>query len=187
VQCSQLVRDLLPTEWAVLGLLCHRPQHGFALSKSLSHDGVFGYIWTAPRPLTYRAIDTLCADGLVEFQGAEPGEGGPPRHVVEITDRGRDLLGEWLNEPVTHVRDARSQLLLKLAIIDDLDRDPAPLIAAQLGVVEAMEHGLETQMSEAAVGNQEMVFAYRLEIVRGFHRFLEQRATQIDGHKRLGA
>ena len=114
------VRQLSPTEWAVLGLLSRGPQHGFALAKHLSCGGDFGHVWTVQRPLVYWALDTLRADGLVESLSAEPGDGGPPRRKMVITERGSALLLEWLRVPVKHIRDSRSRLLLKLAINDDL-------------------------------------------------------------------
>ena len=108
VQRSWVVRELLPTEWAVLGLLSRHPQHGFALAKSLCADGEFGRIWTVRRPLAYRALDTLRADGLIEFQGAEPGDGGPPRRKTLIPSKVTGLSAVGFTNPyntsVTPVR-----------------------------------------------------------------------------------
>ena len=176
VQCSLSVRDLLPTEWAVLGLLSCTPQHGFALARSLSPDGDFGHIWTVRRPLVYRALDTLRADGLIEFQGTEPSDAGPPQRKTAITPEGRRLVLEWLPKPVEHVRDARSLLLLKLAIIEELGLDPAPLIESQLARVRDMQAGLKVQLAQSWGGSEHMVFLYRLETTKALERFLVQRA-----------
>src|ERR1700692_2905767 len=98
--------ELSPTEWAILGLLSRRPQHGFALARSLSAEGDFGHVWTVRRPLVYRALDTLRADGLIAFQETEAGVGAPARRSTMITRHGRRALREWLREPVNHIRDA---------------------------------------------------------------------------------
>ena len=172
VQCSLFVRELLPTEWAVLGLLSRKPQHGFALAKSLSPDGEFGRIWTVRRPLVYRALDTLRADGLIEFQGVEPGDAGPPRRKTVITEQGRRLVLQWLEEPVRHLRETRALLLLKLAIIDELGLDPEPLLESQLVLVKDFEAGLKAQLAGARDGSERMVFVYRVEMAKALRRFL---------------
>ena len=174
------MRELSPTEWAILGLLSRRPQHGFALAKSLSAEGDFGHVWTVRRPLVYRALDTLGADGLIAFQEAEPGVGGPPRRSTMITRHGRKALREWLQEPVNHIRDARALLLLKLVILDDLGLDPKPLIESQTRTVKAIECGLEDQMAKASLGSERTVLIFRLETARGLQRFLEHRAAALE-------
>ncbi len=183
MQCSPVVRELSPTEWAVLGLLSRRPQHGFALAKSLSPDGDFGHVWTVRRPLVYRALETLRADGLIAFHATEPGDGGPPRRKTVIRPRGKSALIDWLGEPVQHIRDARSLLLLKLVIIDDLGLDPTALIESQLEVVKAIACGLELQASRTSEGSERTVLLFRLEIARGLERFLAQRAAGAAGGK----
>jgi len=146
------------------------------LAKSLSTDGDFGHIWTVPRPLVYRALDTLCADGLVGFHDAEPGAGGPPRRVTVITAKGKKALGEWLREPIRHIRDARSLLLLKMAIINELGLDRSPLVDAQLDTVDAIERGLEVKLAAACLESDRLVLSYRLEMARALRRFLARQA-----------
>ena len=169
--------ELSPTEWAVLGLLSRHSQHGFALAKSLSAGGDFGHVWTVRRPLVYRALDTLQADGLIAFHDAEPGVGGPPKRSTVITERGQETLLEWLAEQVKHIRDARSLLLLKLVILDDLGLDPTALLESQLQVVNAIERGLVLRMSETLLESERTVLLFRLETARGLRRFLERRAA----------
>ena len=50
-------------------------------------------MWAASRPLTYRAIDQLAADGLIAPVRTEPGH-GPQRTVHELTAAGRDALAD---------------------------------------------------------------------------------------------
>lgn len=172
------MRDLLPTEWAVLGLLGREPAHGFALAKSLSPDCDFGQVWTTPRPLVYRALDTLCADGLIVFRKAEPGKGGPVRRKAALTAQGRRVLLEWLGEPVKHLRDARTLLLLKLIVTDELDLDATALVESQLEVVREIESGLELRIARETTERVRKVLFFRLEAARGLHRFLSARAIE---------
>jgi DNA-binding PadR family transcriptional regulator len=118
------------TEWVVLGLLAEGPTHGFALTRLLQRGGEVGRVWAASRPLTYRAIDQLVADGLAEPVGTEPGD-GPPRTPHRVTPSGRRALRRWLATPVAHFRDVRAELLVKLLVLERAGRPTAPLLVAQ--------------------------------------------------------
>jgi DNA-binding PadR family transcriptional regulator len=100
--------------------------------RELAPDGEIGRIWTVSRPLVYRSIATLLAAGLLEECGEEIGGSGPTRSVVRVTRRGRDALRRWLDEPVDHVREVRSELLVKLALLARAGRPHDRLIERQL-------------------------------------------------------
>jgi DNA-binding PadR family transcriptional regulator len=119
-------------EWAVLGLLVEEPRHGYEIAAELRPDSSLGEIWTLTRQLVYRAIERLEALDLVEPRRHEAGQGGPPRTVYGPTRRGRNALRSWLRTPVTHLRDVRSELLVKLSLSARLGVDPRPLVDAQL-------------------------------------------------------
>ena len=118
------------TEWVVLGLLAEAPTHGFALARLLAPGGEVGRVWSASRPLTYRAIDQLAADGLIEPVRTESGR-GPQRTVHELTDAGRAELAAWLRTPVPRFRDVRAVLLAKLLLLERAGRSTRRLRAAQ--------------------------------------------------------
>src|SRR5438309_9105994 len=124
-------RALAPGEWAVLALLTERPSHGWALSNELGPEGQLGSIWSLGRPLVYRSIEILADRGLIEPTAREPGERGPSRVVYHATSAGKSALYEWLLEPVEHVREVRSMLLLKLVFADRTGIDPEPMLHAQ--------------------------------------------------------
>jgi DNA-binding PadR family transcriptional regulator len=126
------LRDSLSlNEWAVLACLVERPRHGYDIAAALDPATDVGTVWRVPRQLVYRALDRLDALGLASPRQEEPGEGGPPRQVYAATARGRDRLDRWLAEPVEHLREVRSALLLKLVVGRRLGVDPRPLVEAQ--------------------------------------------------------
>ena len=90
------------TEWAVLGLLCEQPAHGWDLARSLAPDGDVGQVWTVSRPLVYRAVAVLRGLGYVEERETAPSPLGPQRVLLAPTPRGRQALRRWLG-----ARDAR--------------------------------------------------------------------------------
>jgi PadR family transcriptional regulator AphA len=119
-------------EWAVLGLLVERDRHGYDIAAELRADAEVGQVWRLSRQLVYRAIERLEALGLAEAQGTEPGAAGPPRTVYAPTADGRQQVHEWLQRPVEHVRDMRSEFLLKLVVAGRLGVETTALVTAQI-------------------------------------------------------
>lgn len=160
--------ELLLGEWASLGILCQGPTHGFAVAGRLKPDGDIGRVWTMSRPLTYRALDQLVVKGCAEAVGEEPGIAGGNRTILAPTRIGRRRFRDWAVTPVRHLRDLRSELLLKLVLADALGIDAAPLIAAQRSTVEELA---------AALGDPapaDVVALWRHESAQAAVRFLDR-------------
>src|SRR5262245_6907324 len=120
--------ELITGEWAALALLAEEPSHGFAVARALEPDGEVGKIWTVRRPLVYRAIDGLTVRQFVQPSGTVPSRSGPDRIVLAATPRGKRAVTRWLRQPVAHVRDARSDLMLKLLFLTRRGADLEPLL-----------------------------------------------------------
>jgi DNA-binding PadR family transcriptional regulator len=166
--------ELLLGEWAVLGILANGPAHGFAVAKQLAAEGEVGRVWALSRPLTYRAIDQLLERGLIEAVGEEPGRAGGPRTIYSPTAVGRSRLRRWLAEPASHLRDVRTELLLKLVLCDLATIDPGPLIRSQRAVSEPVAHKWS---GEAGRHRADPVTLWRAESSRAVVRFLNRFAT----------
>jgi DNA-binding PadR family transcriptional regulator len=132
------------SEWVVLALISERPVHGFAIAALTTHRGELGRIWHIPRPVVYRALGRVEAAGLVTPEGVESGR-GPRRTIYAITPPGRDAVAEWLRTPVEHVRDVRSHLLLKLALLDRAGRDPTDLLLRQRAILEPIARAIDAE------------------------------------------
>jgi DNA-binding PadR family transcriptional regulator len=165
-------RSLAPGEWAVLALLSERPAHGWALATELGPSGELGSVWSLGRPLVYRSIDILVDRGLIEPAGHEPGLRGPNRTIYRTTCAGAGALVQWLEEPVEHVRDVRSQLLLKLIFAERIGMDPTPMLEAQHATIRFSVVGLEQRM-RASSGTDAILLRFRLESTRAVARFVE--------------
>lgn len=123
-------------EWAALGVVFQEPAHGWAIARRLHSDGDVGRVWSLSRPLTYRALDALTEQGLIEPVGSEPGTAGPNRTILAVTPAGGAAFRRWVDTPVEHVRDVRSELLLKLVLAEQSGLDTAALLSAQRVIVE---------------------------------------------------
>lgn len=145
----------------MLALLAEQPAHGFALSRVLAEDGELGQVWTMPRPRVYRAIDDLREAGLIEAVETERSARGPNRTVFAPTPAGALAVEQWMAKPVAHVREARSELLLKLVLTQRAGRDLQPLAAAQLGVLDQLVERLTNRLQDADE-QQRLVLRFRL-------------------------
>lgn len=155
-------------EAVCLVLVTQGLDHGWAIGSLLATDGELGRIWSLSRPLTYRALDSLATTGLISR--AESGSGkGRDRVVLTATASGRRAADRWLDRPCDHIRDLRTELLLKLVL-----RRRAGLGIEAL--LEAQERELSQALdSLAAPGSDDDVVAlWRQENARAVRRFLRQ-------------
>jgi DNA-binding PadR family transcriptional regulator len=159
-------------EWLVLCLVSEAPTHGFALARTLSEEGDLGQIWRVPKPVIYRALQRLETAGLVETVELQPSSEGPVRSLVDVTQAGRNAAAAWLTKPVRHNRDIRSELLMKLALLDRAGADPAPLLAAQREQLEPVADALQVKLAESA-GFDRMIILWRWQTIAATLRFLE--------------
>ncbi|MDQ1535007.1 MAG: hypothetical protein QOF28_2768 [Actinomycetota bacterium] len=127
-----ILPELSLADWVVLGVVAERPTHGWPVVRELAPDGGLGRVWTVSRPLVYRSLATLISAGLLEESGEGARERGPQRTIVRATRRGRAALRRWLEQPVDHVREVRSELLVKLALLDRAGRTSEALVERQL-------------------------------------------------------
>ena len=157
---------LLLGEWACLGILYQGPTHGFAVAARLKPGGDVGRVWSLSRPLTYRSLDQLVARELVHAVGEERGIAGGNRTILASTRRGRARFRRWLATPVSHLRDLRSELLLKLVLAEQCGIDVAAMLEAQRDVIDSINDGL-------AEGPDDVVTMWRRESSEAARRFVD--------------
>ncbi len=164
--------ELLAGEWAVLALLSEEPAHGFALARAIAPDGEVGQVWTMRRPLVYRALETLEQRELIRPAGTVPSRSGPQRTIFEPTPSGARAVTEWLNQPVSHVRDARSLLMLKLLFLSRRQADPTPLLEAQRAQFASQAERLAASVGETE-GFDRTLLIWRLHTTTAAIQFTE--------------
>jgi PadR family transcriptional regulator AphA len=146
-------------EWLVLSIISQRPAYGFAVAQRTARGGDLGRIWQIPKADDYRAIGRLLDAGLIVPEGTEPGL-GPQRTVYTATADGRGAADRWLHAPVQHVRQIRSELLLKLALLERAGASPAGLLSAQRAVLEPIAQAIEARRA-TSTGFDATLLAWR--------------------------
>jgi len=160
------------TEWAVLGVLREQPAHGWDLARAFAPTGEIGQIWTVSRPLVYRAITVLRELGYIAERGSTPSTTGPHRVLLAPTPRGRQALRRWLGRPTDHIRDLRSELLVKLLLLSRAGGDRTPLLRSQLAVLARGEYALAARVGDST-GFERTVAIWRLSTAKAARAFVE--------------
>jgi DNA-binding PadR family transcriptional regulator len=168
-------------EWTVLVLLSQRPAHGFAVSQLTTPDGEIGRIWRIPKPVVYRAIGRLLDAGFITPESVEPGL-GPRRTIYTVTERGREEAERWLSTPVEHVRDIRSHLLIKLALLHRADRDSTELLKRQRVALDPIARAMQAPRAEAD-GFDEILLAWRHATAAAALGFLDDIAAKTEARR----
>jgi DNA-binding PadR family transcriptional regulator len=163
--------ELNLTEWVVLAVAAEGPTHGWAVARLLGKGGPLGEAWSSSRPLVYRAIARLIADGLIRSTGPSEGR-GPDRVTFAITPAGREAVDAWLAEPVSHVRDLRTEFLVKLLLLERRGADARPLVVRQRERLAPVAATLAEQAADADAPDR-IVAVWRSTSAEAAMRFLD--------------
>jgi PadR family transcriptional regulator AphA len=160
-------------EELVLCLVREEPTHGLLLAGLLGRNGSLGQIWYVPKATVYRALQRLELLGLIRTAGKQrAGLGGPARTLVEATPAGQAAAQAWLSMPVEHTRDVRSELMVKLALLDRTGADSQVLAQAQLARLLPVAAALDDQLS-ATTGFEHTLVLWRYKTMATTMQFLE--------------
>ncbi len=93
----------------------------------------------------YLALHRLERFGLIRTVRKEPSsQGGPARLLLAATPAGHAAAQAWLSTPVEHPRQVRSELLMKLALLDRAGSDSQVLVRAQIALLLPVAAALTT-------------------------------------------
>jgi PadR family transcriptional regulator AphA len=160
-QDAQLARNV------VLALVVHTPRHGWAIHEELAPTGEIGRAWTLSRQLVYRAIDTLVEDGLVKRATPKDG-GGADKVIISATALGKRANAKWLDTPVTHLRDVRTELVVKIMLREKFGLVLSPFIDSQRKVFDPLIAAINADTSDSPVN------VWRKESANAVARYLTQ-------------
>ena len=163
------------SDWAVLGVVAERLTHGWPVVRELAADGALGEVWTVPRPIVYRSLSALAHSELIEACEVDVERpSGPKRTTFRVTRSGRSKLSHWLQTPVAHVRDVRSEFMLKYALLTRAGKPTRRLVDRQLDELAPVLKSLRAERAEAD-GFDAVLLRWRTEqaeAVVGFLRSL---------------
>ena len=164
-------------EWLVLCLVREEPTYGLILVGLLARDGTLGQVWSVPKAVVYRALQRLEVLGLIRTVGEQRTSQGPVRSLYQATPAGAAAAAAWLGTPVQHPRDVRSELMVKLALLDRSGTDSRDLLQAQLARLLPVAAALDDRL-RATTGFEHTLVLWRHEAMAATLRFLQTLAAQ---------
>jgi DNA-binding PadR family transcriptional regulator len=159
-------------EWPVLCVVREQPRRGRAIARLLDSDGSLGQVWRAHKPVVYQALQRLEHLGMVRSEQRQVPNQGPGRPLIVATLSGREAASAWLARPVPHTQDMRSELLVKLALLDRAGADPKPLIWAQREYLVPVADAMRERLG-SVTGFDRTLALWRFETVSATVRFLD--------------
>jgi DNA-binding PadR family transcriptional regulator len=134
--------------YAVLGVVSRNESgvHGWLLKKQF--DRTFGEFWQLNFGETYRILDRLAKDSLIEKARSEPGSS---RKVFRITEEGRRSLDDFILAPPTDApRPLRQELTVKLLFAG------AERLPSLLRLISYQREAYMTQLNQLAIDRRKM-------------------------------
>jgi DNA-binding PadR family transcriptional regulator len=159
-------------EWLVLCLVREEPTYGLVLAGLLDRNGSLGQIWSVQKGTVYVALQRLERLGLIRIAGEQRTSQGPARSLLEATPAGRAAARAWLRTPVEDARDVRSELMVKLALLDRTGSDSRALARAQLARLLPVAAAIDDQL-RAVTGFERTLLLWRHKSLTATMRFLE--------------
>lgn len=170
-------RDLLPGEFAVLGLLGLRPMHGYEMARYFDRDDLTE-VCPVEQSLLYGYLRNLEDRALVRWDEVRVGA-RPPRKRYELTSAGAETLAAWLREPVQRMREVRLELLLKLYFLHRSDPEAErTLLVRQIDVCDRYRERLARQVAERE-GFDRLVAGSKLSAAESTTRWLRAYEAEL--------
>lgn len=114
------MEDLNGTAYVILGMLGLGAHTGYDVKNIVDRSARF--FWAASYGQIYPELRRLEREGLVEGRSAP--SGGRKRREFQLTEKGREELLHWLEQPA-EMPELRDESLLKLFFSDALPREQA--------------------------------------------------------------
>lgn len=151
------------TAYVILGLLQKRPMSGYDIKGHV--DISTSFFFPASYSQIYPELKKLQKEGLVE--GRELANGRRMRTEYAITESGRKVFVEWLQEPSATI-ELRDEGLLKFFFAGGLDREGVLAKLAEMRATRARElervRAVEDEIPEFADELQRAVLEYGIDL-----------------------
>jgi PadR family transcriptional regulator, regulatory protein AphA len=99
------------TTYALLGILTLECRTGYEIKQLI--DQSLNHFWKISYGQIYPNLKKLVAEGLATVTTTSQ-DGKPDRKEYFLTAKGKQVLQNWLGEPLQQITDQRNELLLKL-------------------------------------------------------------------------
>lgn len=166
-----------PLGLAVLTLLHSRPLHPYGIQQLLKQWGKEQVVNVGQRAGLYRTIERLQAGGLITVRQTERDQQYPERTVYEVTEEGRAVTREWLEQMLAVPRAEFPVFPAALSNMLLLSPDEvAPILERRAALLADGRAEMERQFAEAPTGLPRITLIeneYRLALLDAEERWLQ--------------
>ncbi|GIP18680.1 hypothetical protein J40TS1_43220 [Paenibacillus montaniterrae] len=99
------------TTYAILGILTTDCRSGYSIKQLI--DQSLTHFWKISYGQIYPTLKLLVEDGLATITTSVQ-QGKPDRNEYELTEKGKQTLRQWLEQPIEQIPVERNEVLLKL-------------------------------------------------------------------------
>jgi hypothetical protein len=118
------------------------------------------------------------ADQAKSVRRTSSGAGQRLGPLVKATQAGQTAARQWLHMPVAHGRDVRSELMIKLALLERAEGDPWHLLTQQRVQFGPIAAALANQVS-ASTGTEHTLALWRHRAMSATMQFLADAIRQV--------
>lgn len=168
------MKENLSTEFVLLGSLFQGPRHGYEIMQFL--ESALESTWQVSASQLYVLLKRLEGDGHVQAD-LKPQEKRPSKRVFSLTPAGRKAFLEWLQTPVSHVRDLRVEFLTKLFFFQQLSlKGGSGLISGQIKSLTESRRGLLKRKEEENDSFKRLVLEMKQDMMDAWLLWLRKKA-----------
>ncbi|HET8651483.1 MAG TPA: PadR family transcriptional regulator [Gaiellaceae bacterium] len=174
------MRNITPTECAVLGLLSFGERSGYDLKKLADHS--VGYFWTPAKSRIYATLPRLVEAGLVTRRDVAQA-GKPDKQLYRLTSAGEEALRRWIAEAPPEPETSRNTLLVRVFFGGLVDPDA---IVARVREHRAAAEKLKAELEAMEDGGAGDLFPrltrlYGLEYAKAVIRWAQAAERDLTG------
>ncbi len=164
-------QEISVLEGACLTLVGNGATHGYEIAQHFRPATKLGVIYTVSRPVVYRALDVLVKKKYLA-SSKTTGSRGQLKLILKLTKTGDEIRKDWLNQPVQHIREIRTELLVKLVLRDESALSSQRFLSQQRATLHDVISGLLRDRDDSEVA------VWRREQARAVARFLDELSGQ---------
>jgi DNA-binding PadR family transcriptional regulator len=160
------------TEFVILGSLLPGSKHGYEIMQFLS--SALEPAWRVSTSQLYLLLKRLELAGMVH-SSLESQKTRPSKRVYGLTNQGKKVFVQWLQTPVEHVRDFRTEFLTKMFFFYHLALTGADkLLDRQISAIEQLKRRVHEKKKMEDEVFMALVYEFKKHTIESLLTWLRQ-------------
>ncbi len=171
------MKQRTPTDLVILGTLIPGERHGYEIMRFL--ESALEGAWRVSNSQLYVLLKRMEQEGLLVSR-SEAQDVRPSKRVFHVTPLGRDAFKAWVNRPVPHVRDLRTEFLCKMFFFQHLSLPGArKLLLAQIDTIEALKERIRKNPKGEKDAFLKLLYGFKARNIECLLRWLKEDAISF--------